>query len=230
MPAGRAPVSSGDPYFPRPAEIFRPIEARPSTKGRPAGNGIYLPPMPEMLQPPPAGSGTARPKPADPRSPQTPAPAAMTPLYTKTPTPVPPKANADAATIRAQTPDEKPFRPLPGQGRIVIPTAEELGLNRIVQTPGDAANPVTFDWNAVKNQMKLLGASHYRLENEANGSVRFVCALPHPDNPNKHRQFEARAMNEQDAYRLAWEQARAWKQSLKQQDAGGANRGHDSSR
>lgn len=210
MPAGRAPATSSGPYFPPPPGTQAPF------RGRTARSDIYLPPMPEMLHPPASNGSPVLPKSAGLRSPtKTPDPAPMTPLYTKTPMPVPPKADAGAATIRAQTPDEKPSRPLQGQGKIVIPSAEELGLNdvgKLAKYPSDAQ---AFDWNTVKGQMKELGATHYRLENDADGSVRFVCAVPHPSDPNKHRQFEARANSEQDAYRLALEQANAWKQSLK---------------
>ncbi len=108
---------------------------------------------------------------------------------------------------RGQNSDEPAARSvLPSSpARLTIPTPEECGL---VSSKPSAA----LDWSSTRMRLDNLGATHYSLSKAAEGGFRFVCALPHPQDASKHRQFEAHASSETEAIAAVLKQAEQWKQ------------------
>ncbi len=128
----------------------------------------------------------------------------------------PPNPKKAASASKGQTPktihrgqnsDEPAARSsLPSSpAKLTMPTPEECGL---VPSKPSAA----LDWAGARTRLDDLGATHYSLSKAAEGGFRFVCALPHPQDATKQRQFEAHASNETEAITAVLKQAEQWKQ------------------
>jgi hypothetical protein len=143
---------------------------------------------------------------------QPPAPRAGQPLAKANGT-----ANPPQVVVRGQIGEDQPGKPAPSPpatAKLVMPSPEELGLLTATATPQPATPPVA-DWAAASSRLDQLGACYYRLEKAPEGGFRFVCALPHPQQPNQQRQFEARAATDAEVIRLALQQVEEWKAGQK---------------
>ncbi len=119
--------------------------------------------------------------------------------------------------VRGQSSEEnKPIAPPVLPTKITLPTPEELDLHpRPPQAPSNLASMQSLpargiDWAVMRQEMDRYRAVSFRLEKTAEGAFRFICALPYPEDANRHRQFEATAATESEAMAMALEQMRQW--------------------
>ncbi len=125
--------------------------------------------------------------------------------------------NQAQALVRGQSSDErKPIPPPVMPTKLIMPAPEEYDL--LAKPPFQASTTSALngavsggmDWGVMRQEMDRYRAVFFRLEKMANGSFRFVCALPYPEDAQRQRQFEATGNSESEAMTLVMQQVRGW--------------------